>query len=699
MTNKSTPGKRRVRRGRVVAALAVLVIAAAVVALIALRATIVAAVLKDRLAAMGLGQVELRVAEVGLTRARITDVRAGWVLKIAEIAVGYSLGDLARGRVATVDVGGLALDVSAIEEWRGSARPATPALSAAFPALRLRDGRVVGAFPWGSFEVAVAGTTAPDGAATLAFQEGRALVRIADRRLEFADGAGTVAVDAGGAARLVLTNGRLHDGRRPALFPPLRLQGDLALAGDALEGRLAAEGEDFGRLRLEGAVNVARGEAAASVFLDDVSIAHAGGAVRGATGVVRLERLGPPAEFAIHLDRARAEAAGRALAIEDVTARATVALAGTAAVAADIETAVVAGVSPLAVPPLRLHGRVEWRPDMVTFRAGARPRAAPASAPVTVAGAHDLGRGRGEARLTAPSLALGPDGVDLPALVPGLEWIQSLTGTVAGEARLIWGDDGLDGSGRVELNDVSLATRELWIEAVSGAIQFDRLRPPSAVTAPELRARLVSAGVVFEAPSVRLRLEPAGSGVRLRVERAETGWAGARFVLKDAILDPAAETQRLVLELFKADLATLFRLLDIEGVRGQGVLNGRVAVAVGKDSVAIEDGRLDAEGGGVLEVRSAAVRRALAQGGETSALLVRALENFHYKRLSVTFQGADDAATARLSVEGANPDVLGGHPFVVNVNLTGNLGRVLRAILDGYRLSNRAIRATVGKGR
>jgi hypothetical protein len=682
------------------AALAVLVIAAAVAVLIALRTTIVAAVLKDRLAAVGLGQVEFRVVEIGLNSARIADVRAASVLKIADVTVGYRLGDLVRGRVATVDIGGLALDVSAIAEWRGGARPATPAaLPAALPAIRLRDGRIVGAFPWGSFEVAVAGAVAPDRAATLTFQGGQALVRIADRRLELAEGAGTVTVDAGGAARLVLASGRLRDNRAPVLFPPLTLQGDLALAGDTLDGRMVAEGQDFGRLRLEGTMNLARGEASAAAFLDDVSIVLAEGAMRGASGVVRLERLGPPAALAIRLDRARVDAAGRALAIEDVTARATVALTGTPAMAADIANAVVAGVSPLAVPSLRLEGRVEWRPDTVTFRTGVRPRAAPSSAPVTAEGAYDLGRRRGEARVTAPSLVLGPDGIDLPALVPGLEWIQSLTGAVAGEARLTWSDAGLDGNGRIALNDVSLGTKELWIEAVSGAVQFDRLRPPSAVTAPELRARLISAGVVFEGPSVRLRLEPADGGVRVHVERAETGWAGARFVLKDAILDPAAETQRLALELFKADLATLFRLLDIEGVRGQGILNGRIAVVVGKDSVAIEDGRLEAEGGGILEIRSAAVRRALAEGGEASALLVRALENFHYKRLAVTFQGADDAATARLSVEGVNPDVLDGQPFVVNVNLSGNLGRVLRAILDGYRLSSRAVRATVGKGR
>lgn len=693
MANQSTPGVRRVRRRRVFVALAVLVIVAAVVALIALRATIVAAVLKDRLAAMGLGHVALRVVDVGFTGARIADMRAGAVLKIAEVAVGYSLGDLVRGRVATVDIGGLALDVSAIAEWYGGAHPA------ALPAIRLHDGRIVGAFPWGSFEVAVAGTVAPDRTATLTFQEGQAVVRIADRRLELAQMAGTVNVDGGGAARFALASGRLRDGRVLALFPPLTLQGDVALAGDTLEGRALAEGQGFGRLRLEGTMNMARGEAAASAFLDDVSIVLAEGAVREASGVVRLERLGPPAVLAIRLDRARVDGDGRALAIEDVAARATVALAGTPAVAADIENAVVAGVAPLAIPPLRLGGRVEWRPDTVTFRAGVRPRAAPSSAPVTVEGVHDLARNRGEARVTAPSLVLGSGGIDLPAFVPGLEWIQTLTGAIAGEARLIWSDAGLDGHGRIALNDVSLGTKELWIEAVSGAVQFDRLRPPSAVTAPELRARLVSAGVVFEAPSVRLRLEPADSGVRVHVERAETGWAGARFVLKDAVLDPAAESQRLVLELFKADLATLFRLLDIEGVRGQGVLNGRIAVVVGKDSVAIEDGRLEAEGGGVLEVRSAAVRRALAEGGEASALLVRALENFHYKRLAVTFQGADDDATSRLSVEGANPDVLEGQPFVVHINLSGNLGRVLRAILDGYRLSSRAVRATVGKGR
>jgi hypothetical protein len=703
-TRAPSPTRRRIVR--LVLAVAGVAIGGALVALVAARASILDAVLKDRLAAFGLREVALRVVHVGLGETRIEGVRLGWALKAGRIAVGYRLGDLARGRVERIDVEDLAFDASGIDEWLDHVRKAVSGPAAATPArrdwptVRLRDGRIVGSFPWGSVEVAIAGALAPTGAATAEFRDGSGRVRVAGQPIEFAELAGTVAVEEGaGAARVILTQGRLGDGRAPALFPPLRLTGEAARKGDALDARVVAEGQGFGRIQFEGAMDLARSDVQAAALLDDVSVAFADGAVRGATGVVRLERLGPPAALAIRLDRARVEVAGRAIGVADLAARATVApdaQAGTPAVVADIENVVVSADPPM-FPPLRLDGRVEWRQGAATFRAGARPGAiTSAGASVTVEGVHDLARGRGRARIAAPLLALGPDGFRLTSVAPGLEWIQAFNGSVAGEADLTWDEHGIDGSGRVEVNDVTFAAPKAWIEAVSGAVRFDRLRPPALVTLPELHARLIAWDAPLEEPRVRFRLEPAGEGLRLRVERAEARLAGARFVLKDAVFDPSAETQRLAVELHKADLAMLLRLLEIDGVRGRGTISGGAAVAFGNDTVAIEDGRLDAEGGGILEFRSEAARRALAGGGEATELLLRALERFHYKRLSVTIQGVNDDAIVRLSMEGANPDVLDGQPFVVNVNLSGNLGRVLRAILEGYRLSNRALRATVG---
>ena len=83
-------------------------------------------------------------------------------------------------------------------------------------------------------------------------------------------------------------------------------------------------------------------------------------------------------------------------------------------------------------------------------------------------------------------------------------------------------------------------------------------------------------------------------------------------------------------------------------------------------------------------------------GGEQVALLLQALENFQYESLSLGLEKqADGSAKATLSILGKNPDVLDGHPFAVNIDLSGNFDSLFETAMDAYRLSDRAIRATV----
>lgn len=52
-----------------------------------------------------------------------------------------------------------------------------------------------------------------------------------------------------------------------------------------------------------------------------------------------------------------------------------------------------------------------------------------------------------------------------------------------------------------------------------------------------------------------------------------------------------------------------------------------------------------------------------------------------------------------LHLAGKNPAVLQGRPFRINVNLTGNVDRLVHALLEVARLSDKAVRATVQAAR
>lgn len=103
----------------------------------------------------------------------------------------------------------------------------------------------------------------------------------------------------------------------------------------------------------------------------------------------------------------------------------------------------------------------------------------------------------------------------------------------------------------------------------------------------------------------------------------------------------------------------------------------------------IREGALAAEAPGVIAFRSEAAREALASGGEQVELMLQALEDFHYQVLSLSLdKPAEGDSRVFLKLEGANPEVLDGQPFVLNINLTSNAAPLLAALARGTEISD-----------
>jgi hypothetical protein len=314
---------------------------------------------------------------------------------------------------------------------------------------------------------------------------------------------------------------------------------------------------------------------------------------------------------------------------------------------------------------------------------------------LVVDGRHGTASARGEAVVHLGPLAFVPGGPQPHHLLPPLAAIESVGGSLAGDVRLRWSGADVDGTALLRLDDLSFASDTVAVEGLSGVVGLDSLDPPTARAARTLRARRIVGAVPVEAPILRFRFDGAGAG-RLLVDHAEAGLAGGLISVDDATIDAGGGENRLVVRLQGVDLERLLALFALDGVGGSGSVSGTVPLIVGADTVRIDDGLLTADGGGVLSFRSEAARRVLDAGGEQARLLLSVLEDFHYQVLSLRVARSDGAAALSLHTEGHNPAVRDGHPFVLNVNLTGNLERVLAVVLEGYRLSDRAIRATVG---
>ena len=125
---------------------------------------------------------------------------------------------------------------------------------------------------------------------------------------------------------------------------------------------------------------------------------------------------------------------------------------------------------------------------------------------------------------------------------------------------------------------------------------------------------------------------------------------------------------------------------------GSGQLSGSIPVTLRDGALVIDGGALAAEAPGVIAFRSEAAKQALAQGGQSVELMLQALEDFHYQVLRLTLdKPAEGESRVFLKLEGANPAVLDGQPFVLNINLTSNAAPLLAALARGTEISDRLV--------
>jgi hypothetical protein len=121
----------------------------------------------------------------------------------------------------------------------------------------------------------------------------------------------------------------------------------------------------------------------------------------------------------------------------------------------------------------------------------------------------------------------------------------------------------------------------------------------------------------------------------------------------------------------KVSIDALLQKLTGERVSATGTVSGSVPIIVKRDgSFMVGKGSLQADGEGQIQMPGDVI-----PGDNQQVALVRQiLEDLHYKVLTAAVEtNGDKGITVHLSLEGNNPDVYGGRPVKLNVNLTGDL--------------------------
>jgi hypothetical protein len=352
--------------------------------------------------------------------------------------------------------------------------------------------------------------------------------------------------------------------------------------------------------------------------------------------------------------------------------------------AADFEIAALRHLaSPAVFAPLQISGRILGRTQRggETIELTALVNGAGGQQLVAVAATHDLASGSGQAEVILQPLRFKPGGLQPAALSPLLAELSEAHGRVEGSAALTWNREGLAGKAQFVIEDLAFTGQGLAVSGLDLSLELDRLQPPASPPHQMLRADVIDLGVPLRGLEVRFRLPPDAPG-QILIEDASFTTVGSRFALRDALFDPTGERFETQLQVDQMDVAVLLDLLAVEGLSGSGELTGTIPIQRDGDLVIIEGARLAALAPGVLRFRSDAAERALAGGGEYVDLVIQALKDFRYETLILTGNlDRDGEARLRLEILGNNPDVLEGHPFQLNINLTGNSTPILEAML------------------
>jgi hypothetical protein len=351
------------------------------------------------------------------------------------------------------------------------------------------------------------------------------------------------------------------------------------------------------------------------------------------------------------------------------------------------------GIRDLAEParfhPMALSGKMS--PAGRALDLVAEVTAAEGAAQVNLAGRHDLDSARGHLDAILGKAEFRPGEFQPTALSPLLDTFHDVLGPIEAKARFEWSPDGIRGTADLASNGLSFEVDGVRFDGLAGELRLDRLDPLHSPAGQRLTAERIDLGLSLEEVDVTYQLLP-GTPVLARVQQAEFATLGGRYRVGETLIDPARAQQELTLQVVDLDLAKLFEQIDVEGLSGTGHLGGTLPLSVGRDGVTVSKARLKAQAPGVLRFSSATAAAALESGGESVALMLQALEDFHYDRFTVrASKQAAGETSLRIRLQGQNPEVLDGHPFKFNINLSGNLGPVLAALTQGRALSNKLL--------
>ncbi len=313
-----------------------------------------------------------------------------------------------------------------------------------------------------------------------------------------------------------------------------------------------------------------------------------------------------------------------------------------------------------------------------------------------ITGKHSPDSGHGMLNAEIVPLNFSPDRLQPSALSPALSRLKAVSGQISASAQFNWSNKGVHSShGAFELRHVSFTQETAKIGDLNASLNLENVFSPSSPPQQTITIRRIDFGIPVENLLVSYQIV-AADPPRIALAKAQFSMMDGNLSLAPTIINPAAAHTDVLVHVNNIDLGTFFNLIQIDGLTGNGHLDGQIPIRLEDNQVMIRKGHLVAKAPGVLRFQSAKASQLLATAGEEMNLLLQAVQDFHYTELSLDLdKSAKHGLIAKLSLLGNNPEVKDGQVFRLNINLESNIDKILQTISQGYSLSNEILRSTL----
>ncbi|MEM9495508.1 MAG: YdbH domain-containing protein [Pseudomonadota bacterium] len=315
-------------------------------------------------------------------------------------------------------------------------------------------------------------------------------------------------------------------------------------------------------------------------------------------------------------------------------------------------------------------------------------------------GVHDLDSAKGSADFRFERLEFAPLGLQPEALAPVLRGIIGETvGAVTGDAKFSWAPPpvGMASSGAFTFHDLTFQGPGITVNqtaGLSGDVAMASLWPPATDGTQEIAIGKVDlAALQLENGTVLFNMPGDDT---FDVEQAIFPWFGGSIGVYGATAAMTGGEAMARLEARDVDLAKVLEFIDVDGLSGEGVLNGVLPLVVSEGKARIDGGRLSSAGAGAVRYVGAA-GEAAAAAGDQADVAFSILRDLQFDVLAVEVDGPlDGDLQFKMIFEGRGdvpvssqqgPVRLADDKVRVPVKYTINLEAALLELLNQAKLS------------